>query len=222
MALENLSISKLSQRNQLLLLTLVVFGLCYVFYLYYIQPLKVEVETLETDVQGLRSEIQKGQIIYSRLPQFKREVEDQQATLANLRGVLPEQKQTDAILSAIVQLARESRLQIKSFTPQSTIRKEFYEDWPILLAMEGNYDNLGQFFDKVSQFTRIINVDSISITKLDKPERNKTISATCTATTFVFVEPGAITKAEEEKPGPGKKKAARTPRVQPKKRAVGA
>jgi len=203
-----------------MLLGLLLLGGGYVYYLYVIQPVKAEVTTLETRVTALKSEIQKGQIVYQRLPQFKREVEEQQGILANLRGVLPEEKQTDAILSGIVQLARESRLQIKSFTPQSTIRKEFYEDWPILLAMEGNYDNLGQFFDRIGQFQRIINVDTIAIQKLDKPERNKTISATCTATTFVFVEPSAE-QQEETQPAVKKKgpRAVRVAKTAPKKKA---
>ena len=57
--------------------------------------------------------------------------------------------------------------------------------------------------------------------KLSKPERNKTISATCTATTFVFVEPDELALNEPEQPA-GKKKGARTTRTAktpPKKKA---
>ncbi|MFB3904319.1 MAG: type 4a pilus biogenesis protein PilO [Acidobacteriota bacterium] len=203
MALESLSISKLPQRTQLGLLTLVMAGLFFVFYSFYIQPLKAEVDAMGTQLNDLKSEVQKGQIVYSRLPEFKKQVREQEIKLATLRSVLPERKQTAEIVSGLEQLARESRLRIKSFQPQGTIRKDFYEDWPILLSLEGNYDNLGLFFEKVSQFTRIINVENITIKKVDTPTRNRTISATCTATTFVFIEPDAETSdTSPGAPGP--------------------
>ncbi|RPJ59862.1 MAG: hypothetical protein EHM23_12530 [Acidobacteria bacterium] len=205
MALDSFSINKLPQRTQLALLTLVMAGLCYVFYTYYIQPLKSEVNGMGSQLRGLKNEVQKGQIVYSRLPQFKKQVREQEVRLATLRSILPERKQTAEIVSGLEQLARESRLRIKSFQPQGTVRKDFYEDWPILLSLEGNYDNLGLFFDKVSQFTRIINVENITIKKVEEPSRSRTISATCTATTFVFVDP-----APEAAPASPEKKAPAT------------
>ena len=51
------------------------------------------------------------------------------------------------------------------------------------------YNNLGLFFEKIARFRRIINVDNIQIQGLPSAtDPSRTISATCTATTFVFVE----------------------------------
>ncbi len=205
MALESISVSKLPQRTQLALLTLVMAGLFYVFYSFYIQPLKTEVNALGSQLNDLTNEVQKGQIVYSRLPEFKKQVREQEIKLATLRSILPERKQTAEIVYGLEQLARESRLRIKSFQPQGTVRKDFYEDWPILLSLEGNYDNLGMFFEKVSQFTRIINVENITIKKVEEPTRSRTISATCTATTFVFVD-----VADEAAPAAPRKTAPAT------------
>ncbi|HXK62336.1 MAG TPA: type 4a pilus biogenesis protein PilO [Acidobacteriota bacterium] len=212
MALEGLSISRLPQRTQLLLLTVVMAGLCYVFYDYYIQPLRTEVTRLSSQVNELTNEVQKGHIVYSRLREFKKQVEEQEIKLATLRSILPERKQTAEIVSGLELLARESRLKIKSFQPQGTVRKDFYEDWPILLSLEGNYNNLGLFFEKVSQYTRIINVDNITIKKVDQPSRNRTISATCTATTFVYVDPEPDSSTEQEQPSPATAVSKEQPR----------
>ncbi len=188
MALE-LSGSKLSPRSQLILLTILMAGLCYVFYSQYIQSLRSEVEALETKARNLQVEVQKGQIVFQRLPLFKKEVQQQEVRLTNLRKILPERKETGDIVRRVVQLAEQSRLRIKSFEPEKANRKDFFEEWPIMMSMEGSYDNLGTFFEKVSRFTRIINVDNITIKGAAAPVRNNTLSATCTATTFVFVEP---------------------------------
>jgi type IV pilus assembly protein PilO len=191
MALENISLSKLPQRTQLLILTVMIGALGYIFHLYYIQPLKLEVDEVAGRVAVVRTEVEKGQIAYARLPEFKRQVAQQESRLNELRSILPEQKETAQIVASTAQLARDSQLHIKSFQPQVTARKEFYEDWPIRLTLEGSYHNLGVFFEKISQFARIINVDNITITKADKPTKTRTISATCTATTFVFIDSGS-------------------------------
>lgn len=191
MALEKFSISKLPQRTQLLLFTLIIFAFCSIFYIYYITPIQTEVAALEAEIQTLTLEVQKGQIVQARLPEFKEEIRRQQEKLTTLRQILPEEKETAEIIRKVQELAVQSNLRIRSFTPQKTVRNDFYEDWPILISLEGNYDNLGLFFERVGQFTRIINVDNISVAGLDKnASRSKTIGATCTATTFVFLEGG--------------------------------
>jgi Tfp pilus assembly protein PilO len=57
---------------------------------------------------------------------------------------------------------------------------------------------LAMFFDRVSKFSRIINVSNINIRAKDKPEPHSTITAECVATTFVLLEtakPAAAAKA---------------------------
>jgi len=198
-----LSGSKLSPRSQLILLTLLMAGLCYVFYSQYIQSLRLEVEVLEKKSLELQTDVQKGQIVYQRLPLFKKQVQEQEIRLTTLRKILPERKETGEIVRRVVQLAEQSRLKIKSFEPKKSNRRDFFEEWPIMLSMEGSYDNLGTFFEKVSRFTRIINVDNIAIKRAEVQARNLTLSATCTATTFVFVEPTVSVKATKKKPKKG-------------------
>jgi Tfp pilus assembly protein PilO len=89
----------------------------------------------------------------------------------------------------VQQMAASSNLKILKFTPQPVIPRAFYSDWPIQIEVEGNYDGLGMFFEKVSQATRIIDVGTISIKGAEQySDSGRTLSATCTATTFVFRE----------------------------------
>jgi len=60
----------------------------------------------------------------------------------------------------------------------------------------------------VGQYTRIINVENITIKKVDTPTRSRTISATCTATTFVFVDAEAEGGAVSESPAKAAPKTA--------------
>jgi len=73
---------------------------------------------------------------------------------------------------------------------------EFYQEWPINVEVDGNYHNLGIFFDRVSRLSRLVTVGNIKIKNQAQQTANGTISATCVATTYVYVEatPGGQTK----------------------------
>lgn len=188
MALKGSKLADLPFRTQVLLAALLLSITGYVFYTYFIAPKREQANLVNSRIENLLNEVQKGQIVEARLPQFRQEIARQREYLDNLRHILPEEKETADIVRRVQQLAVESNLKIKSFTPQDTAEHDFYQDWPILIAVEGSYNNLGVFFDKVSRFTRIINVENISIKGLDDPTGRNTLSATCTATTFVFSE----------------------------------
>jgi type IV pilus assembly protein PilO len=81
---------------------------------------------------------------------------------------------------------------IKGFKPAPTVTKTLHAEWPITLDLEGTYHNLAIFFDRVGRFTRIVNISGLDVKGREKPEANATITATCTATTFVLLDkPGA-------------------------------
>ncbi len=56
------------------------------------------------------------------------------------------------------------------------------------LELDGTYHNLALFFDRVGKFTRIVNISGLDVKGKERPEANSTITATCTATTFVLLE----------------------------------
>ena len=68
------------------------------------------------------------------------------------------------------------------------------EGVPIDVRVDGTYHNLGQFFDKVSRLSRLVNISDVKIRNQATPTAINTINASCTATTYVFIEPaeGAV------------------------------
>jgi type IV pilus assembly protein PilO len=97
-------------------------------------------------------------------------------------------------------LASQSNLSVKNFTPGATVNKEFYQEWPINVGLEGNFHNLGLFFDRVSRLSRLVNAGNLKVKVRTKQTSSQTITATCVATTFVYVDAPAA-------PPPGAKGA---------------
>jgi type IV pilus assembly protein PilO len=91
----------------------------------------------------------------------------------------------------VQQLAAESSLNVLRFKPEATKPQSFYAEWPISLDLDGSYHNLAYFFDRLSRLSRIVNVSNLKVTAKKDPSISSTISASCTATTFVFIEQAA-------------------------------
>jgi type IV pilus assembly protein PilO len=186
-------LKNLPRSTQVLLFTAVVGCLAALFYFYYLQDLVAKRKSLEAEIAKLEVVVAQATAVENQLNEFKKELVQLEARLSTLQSILPAQKETPTVLRSVQQMAASSNLNILKFVPQPVLNHDFYSDWPITLEVEGNYNGLGTFFDKVSKATRIINVSAISVRGLDNStDFNRTLSASCTATTFVFREEQAL------------------------------
>jgi type IV pilus assembly protein PilO len=182
-----LNLNKLPWYSQVgVFLALSVAALVAFFY-FYVKPTQAEMAVRQGQLDGLRMEIAKGQMVARRLPEFRSQVADLETRLAQLKAVLPEEKDAAEILRRIQTLAVQSSLEVKRFKPAPPVTKQLHAEVPYTVEIEGGYHNLGLFFDRVSKFPRLINISDISIRGKDKQEPNSTITAEFVATTFVLL-----------------------------------
>jgi len=157
------------------------------FWNFYAVPTQAAIDGRKQQLATIRTEVDKGLATARRLPQFRQDVSKLEVDLERLRAVLPEEKDVADLLRRIQGMATQSNLTIRGFTPRAVTTKTLHAEWPIGLQLEGNYHDLGSFLERVSKFPRIINVNEIDI-KTREPQGASTITAECTATTFVLVE----------------------------------
>jgi len=186
----DLSLNKLPWYGQVGLFVALALGGVGVFYYFYVMPLNVDMEGRRQTLAGLRANIAKGSATANQLNQFKGQVAELESRLESLRAVLPEQKDVGDLLRRIQTLATQSSLSVRGFKPSPSVTKQLHAEWPIALKLEGTYHNLGIFFDRVSKFSRIINISNLDIKAKDRPEPNSTVTADCVATTFVLLDKG--------------------------------
>jgi len=164
-------------------------GLIGGFYWFYAVPAQTEMAVREQKLAAIRIGVAKGTATANQLNQFRQQVAELEGRLDSLKAVLPEQKDVADLLRRIETLARQSNLAIQGFKPSPSVTKQLHAEWPIALQLDGTYHNLAMFFDRVSKFSRIINVSNITINAKEKPQPNSTISVACVATTFVLLDP---------------------------------
>jgi type IV pilus assembly protein PilO len=175
------------------------------FYYYYESPRQEVIAGRQRELAAMQARIDDGRTKARQLPEFRKQIGDLEARLDSLKPILPEQKDVGDLLRRIQGLATQSNLIIRGFRPQAIATRELHAEWPISLELEGTYHNLGLFLDRVSKFPRIINVSALAIAgRNEATTANHTIAITCTATTFVLLDPEALAAAQPKK---GAKKA---------------
>jgi type IV pilus assembly protein PilO len=189
-----LTLTKLPWYAQVGAFVALAIGGCGVFYYYYETPVQADMVSRQTQRDSLRADVSKGLNTAKKLPEFRSQVADLEGRLANLKAILPEEKDAADLLNRMQTVAAQSNMTIKGFKPSPTVTKQLHAEWPITLELEGTYHNLAIFFDRVGKFTRIVNISGLDVKGRDKPVSGATITATCVATTFVLLD----------KPAPGK------------------
>jgi type IV pilus assembly protein PilO len=182
-----LSLNKLPWYGQIGLFAVLAIAGAGVFWYVKGRDMQEGIATREAQLATMRTSIDRGLATAKRLPEFRREVSQLEAQLARLRAVLPEERDVADLLRSVQAMATQSRLTIRGFKPQAVTRRQMHAEWPIGLQLEGTYHDLGIFLERVSKFPRIINVGDIHI-QAQTQTGASTITADCTATTFVLLE----------------------------------
>lgn len=158
---------------------------------FYANAAMAEVEGQRSRLATMRADIDRGVTTARQLPQFRAQVTELERKLDELKAILPDQKDAQDILRRVHNLAVQSNLAIRSFTPKASTKKQLHEEWPIEMQVEGTYHDLGFFFDRIARFPRIINVGDVQIRARDAQTAGATITARYTATTFVLLDAAA-------------------------------
>jgi len=173
------------------LLGLVLAGIIYFAGNHYLlKPRQQNLENLDGKLSELQAKIQEGRAAKAQLPQFRQEVQRLELELDKLLRVLPARRNTPELLRRIRDLTEQGDFDLRRFTPGNFVDQEFYSEWPIAVNLDGTYHNLALLFDRVSRFSRIVNIEGLRITTIRGRQGtgSHTISASFTAKTFVYKE----------------------------------
>jgi type IV pilus assembly protein PilO len=200
----SLNFNRLPWYGQVGAFAAIALGAVAAFWSFYAAPARARIAERQAQLTATRVDIARGQRAARNLPAFEQEVAGLEVQLEQLRAVLPEEQDVADLLRRVQGMATESRLAIRGFTPQVVTKQQLHAEWPIGLEIEGTYHDLGAFLERVSKFPRIINVGKFKISARDG-QPGATITAECTATTFVLIDPKAPEPEKTKKP----KRAAR-------------
>jgi type IV pilus assembly protein PilO len=177
------------------LLAAIIFGLAYFLYF---KPQQAEYARIKAERLQVENEVLQLQEKKKQLDKIEAEIAALTGQLQELQKIIPQKEEIDVILRMIQQMALDSRLDIIRFTPRGEVNRDFYAERPIPIEVTGNYHNLASFFDRLSKFERLFNIENFAIRALPNQTDDLTIAANFTAKTYIFLEEKANPPA---KPG---------------------
>lgn len=175
-------------------------GLAAVTQYAWIRGINDDITRKRSQLKGLQDEISKGRAAERKLSQFRVEVQRLELELGKLLQILPSSRNTEDLIKRIETLTRQGDFTLKKFNPGEPVQKDFYAEYPIDIALDGTYHNLALFFDRMSRFSRIINVEALKIGGLENVP-GKSITAQFVAKTFIYTGEEAGTTTAGGKPG---------------------
>jgi type IV pilus assembly protein PilO len=170
-----------------LIIGVVIAGvLIWAFENYLFSDIQKDIKGRTNDLQVLQGKVREGKAAEARLPQFREEAERLETELNRLLRILPTAKQTDELIKKIKSLTERGNFRLVTFQPLGFVKKDFYSEWPITVQLEASYHELALFFDRLSRFSRIINVETLTAGALNKKGSPYTISTSFTMKTFIY------------------------------------
>lgn len=199
-------------RFGILLLIAAVCGAAY-YYLY----LSAEMQTnaqLETKIKDKNRENAQLREFEPKLQELNRQMAILQQQMEIQKKIVPDEKDSDQFIRLLHDTAATSGIEIRRYAALPVANKEFYSEVPFTIDVDGPYYSVLNFFQRVSELERIINIDNLQManTKTTGPAKVKTtytyapgetVVASCTATTFFSHEPEAPAPAPAGAPRPG-------------------
>lgn len=151
-----------------------------------LKDMEREIERQRTQIVDLDNQIRRGESAKAQLPQFRERVARLEVQLDKLLEILPDRRNVHELLRQFRALAESEDFNLTRFNPSEEVEQDYLYEWPIALSLEGTYHNLARFFDRMSRFSRIINIDDLRISATRSPSPVHSIDATFTAKTFVY------------------------------------
>lgn len=197
------SILKLPLTYRVLILASIwlIIGGLYYYFLY--SPKMVEAGNLRAQLEELKKRVDANRNIAKDLPRFRKEKEDLDNELKKALTQLPDREEIPNLLEAVSTAGKTSGLEILVFKPGASVPKGFYAEIPVDMKVEGRYESLVLFFEKVGGLPRIVNLSGVNIGGAKDVKGEIFLTSDFKATTFMFLE-GAERPATEA--GKGKRK----------------
>ncbi|BBO84307.1 type 4a pilus biogenesis protein PilO [Desulfosarcina ovata] len=163
------------------ILILVIVGFVYFSYL----PMFKQIDKLNANLAKVEKELEVAKKNARQLNDYRKKMQDAEEQFKIVMRALPEKEEIPTLLTGISKAGKDSGLTFVLFQPKPEVKKDFYAEIPLALRVTGDYHGVATFFESVAGLNRIVNIRDINLT----PEKGgKSLTTTCTAVTYKFIE----------------------------------
>jgi len=168
-----------------MLLFVVVAGVIYAGFWYFVtRGVRTETASMQSEIAQLKPRNAQAQVVSQRLNEFKAAYKAREEEYAELKALLPEQKEITMVLQGLQDRARGNGLTLMRFFPKEDVQQENYNGKKIEVIVTSSFAALRAFFEQVAHYQRIVSVTNFELKQLEKQSPNKTLDARFDLTAF--------------------------------------
>jgi type IV pilus assembly protein PilO len=137
-------------------------------YFLVLSPLEITVNALRAQRSTVQRELLEARAAAADLARVRLEIAALQARLDTMKERLPGEKDLPPLFRTVTDAAYQAGLQVSLFQPKEGRIHDYYVEIPITLAAEGGYHQLGDFFERVAGFPRVVTVQEMKMAGISK------------------------------------------------------
>jgi Tfp pilus assembly protein PilO len=200
---------------------LMIGGVMYAGFWYFVTSgTRKETKAMEDEIAQLRPRNAQAAIVQQNLNNFKAAYKAREEEYAELKALLPEQRELTMVLQGIQDRAKGSGLVLTRFNPKEDLQQDNYSGKKIEVSVQSGFTGLRAFFDQLAHYQRIVSITNFELKQLDKQSLTKTVDARFDLTAYYV----SSERLQTQTPAPNTKPAAggavpapATPAAQPAK-----
>jgi Tfp pilus assembly protein PilO len=179
-------------------------GVMYAGFWYFVTSgTRKETKTMEDEIARLRPLNAQAQIVQQNLNNFKAAYKAREEEYAELKALLPEQRELTNVLQGIQDRARSSGLVLTRFNPKEDLQQDNYSGKKIEVSVTSGFNNLRAFFEQLAHYQRIVSVTNFELKQLEKQSANKTVDARFDLTAYYVSSERLQSQVQNAKPAAG-------------------
>lgn len=157
---------RISTPQKVLILLLIMITIGVAFYFLFYTDLEDQLQTAATQKTQLLSQETEIRRKVANQEELAAEVEEMRAQTGRIEKALPARAEIPKLLQQIYGQAKIVGLKIKRFEPGKEIGKELYVEIPVAMELQGTYDQVSDFFFKIGEMERVVNMKNISMQRV--------------------------------------------------------
>ena len=158
---------------------------------------------MQAEIADLKPRNAQSAIVQQNLNNFKALYKAREEEYAELKALLPEQKELTMVLQGIQDRAKNSGLVLMRFNPKEDTQQDNYSGKKIDVNVISGFTSLRTFFDQLAHYQRIVSITNFELKQMEKQSLTKTVEARFDLTAY-YVSSERLNQA----PAPNTKPAA--------------
>jgi Tfp pilus assembly protein PilO len=157
---------------------LAIGGAMYAGFWYFVTSgTRQETKAMEDEIAKLRPRNAQAAIVQQNFNNFKAAYKAREEEFAELKALLPEQRELTLVLQGIQDRARGNGLVLTRFTPKEDLQQDNYSGKKIEVSVISGFAGLRAFFEQLAHYQRIVSVTNFELKQLDQQSETKTVDA---------------------------------------------